>query len=274
MPKRRRLRVSGSTRCVRQGVAGPTCSGWLGQEVRRNGGSAGVDGETIADIESSGVDGWLGELARDLKEGTYRPNAVRPGLIPKKPGGKLRPLGIPCGRDRVAQTAARWVLSPIFEADLAPEQYAYRPGRSAGDAVQQVHRLVNRGHREVVDADLRDYFGQIPQAEQMKVRSPPHQGWAGVGWDQGMAGDGGGGRGRPRRPRPKDPGTARAERHSARGSHLSAAEQLVPATLHFGLEGVGATPAASKRRSSTTRTTLSPWARLRPRACGRWSRIW
>ena len=95
------------------------------QEVRRNGGSAGVDGETLADIESYGVERWLGELARDLKEGTYRPNAVRQVLIPKKQRGKFRPLGIPCVRDRVAQTAAMLVLSPIFEADLAPEQYAY-----------------------------------------------------------------------------------------------------------------------------------------------------
>ena len=138
------------------------------QEVRRNGGSVGVDGEAIADIESSGVDGWLGELARDLKEGTYRPNAVRQVLIPKKQRGKFRPLGIPCVRDRVAQTAAMLVLSPIFEADLAPEQYAYRPGRSAGDAVKHVHRLLNRGHREVVDADLTDYFGQIPHAQLIK----------------------------------------------------------------------------------------------------------
>ena len=111
---------------------------------------------------------WLGELARDLKEGTYRPNAVRQVLIPKKQRGKFRPLGIPCVRDRVAQTAAMLVLSPIFEADLAPEQYAYRPGRSAGDAVKHVHRLLNRGHREVVDADLTDYFGQIPHAELIK----------------------------------------------------------------------------------------------------------
>ena len=138
------------------------------QEVRRNGGSAGVDGETLADIESYGVERWLGELARDLKEGTYRPNAVRQVLIPKKQRGKFRPLGIPCVRDRVAQTAAMLVLSPIFEADLAPEQYAYRPGRSAVDAVKHVHRLLNRGHREVVDADLTDYFGQIPHVELMK----------------------------------------------------------------------------------------------------------
>ena len=130
------------------------------QAVRRNGGAAGVDGETVADIESFGVERWLGVLARDLKEGTYRPRAVRQVLIPKKQRGKFRPLGIPCLRDRVAQTAAMLVLSPIFEADLQPEQYAYRPGRDAHDAVRRVHRLLNTGHREVVDADLSDYYGQ------------------------------------------------------------------------------------------------------------------
>ena len=134
------------------------------QEVRRNGGAAGVDGETVAAIESRGVDGWLGALSRDLKDGTYRPRAVRRALIPKKQHGKYRPLGIPCVRDRVAQTAATLVLSPIFEADLEPEQYAYRPGRGARDAVRRVHGLLNTGHREVVDADLSDYFGQIPYA--------------------------------------------------------------------------------------------------------------
>ena len=112
------------------------------QAVRRNGGAAGVDGETVADIEALGVDRWLGALARDLKEGTYRPRAVRQVLIPKKQRGKFRPLGIPCLRDRVAQTAAMLVLSPIFEADLQPEQYAYRPGRHAHDAVKRVHRLL------------------------------------------------------------------------------------------------------------------------------------
>ena len=138
------------------------------QAVRRNGGAAGVDGETVADIEARGVDRWLGALARDLKEGTYRPRAVRQVLIPKKQRGKFRPLGIPCLRDRVAQTAAMLVLSPIFEADLQPEQYAYRPGRDAHDAVRRVHRLLTTGHREVVDADLSDYFGQIPHADLMK----------------------------------------------------------------------------------------------------------
>ena len=138
------------------------------QAVRRNGGAAGVDGQTVADIEAYGVERWLGELARELKAGTYRPNAVRQVLIPKKQRGKFRPLGIPCIRDRVAQTAAMLVLSPVFEADLQPEQYAYRPGRSAVDAVNQVHRVLCTGHREVVDADLTDYYGQIPHAELLK----------------------------------------------------------------------------------------------------------
>ena len=95
-----------------------------------------MDGESFARIESYGVGRWLGELARDLREGTYVPQAVRQVLIPKKQPGKFRPLGIPCIRDRVAQTSAMLVLAPIFEADLQPEQYAYRPGRSANDAVQ------------------------------------------------------------------------------------------------------------------------------------------
>ena len=136
--------------------------------VRRNGGAAGVDGETVERIEERGLERWLGELARDLKEGTYRPNAVRQVLIAKKQAGKYRPLGIPCVRDRVAQTAALMVLTPIFEADLQPEQYAYRKGRSAQDAVRRVHHLLNRGHREVVDADLSNYFGEIPHAELMR----------------------------------------------------------------------------------------------------------
>ena len=138
------------------------------QAVRRNGGAAGVDGETVADVESVGVERWLGALARDLKTGSYRPRAVRQVLIPKKQRGKFRPLGIPCLRDRVAQTAALLVLSPIFEADLQREQYAYRPGRHAHDAVKRVHRLLTTGHEEVVDADLSDYFGQIPHAELLR----------------------------------------------------------------------------------------------------------
>ncbi len=123
------------------------------QAVRRNGGACGVDGETFEQSKERGVQRWLGELAEELRRNTDRPRAVRQVLIPKKQPGKFRPLGIPCIRDRVAQTAAMLVVSPIFEADLQAEQYAYREGRSALDAVQHVHRLVHSGHREVVDGD-------------------------------------------------------------------------------------------------------------------------
>ncbi len=138
------------------------------RQVRHNGGSAGVDGESFAAIELHGVEGWLGELARDLRDGTYKPQAVRQVLIPKKQPGTFRPLGIPCIRDRVAQTSAMLVLAPIFDADLQPEQYAYRPGRSALDAVDRVHRLLNGGHNEIVDGDLSNFFGEIPHVELMK----------------------------------------------------------------------------------------------------------
>ena len=138
------------------------------RRVCRNRGSAGVDGEDFATIESYGVERWLGELARDLRDGTYVPKPVRQVLIPKKQPGKFRPLGIPCIRDRVAQTSALLVLEPIFEADLQPEQYAYRPERSAHDAVNRVHRLLNERHNEVVDCDLSNYFGEIPHVELLK----------------------------------------------------------------------------------------------------------
>ena len=104
--------------------------------VRRNGGIAGVDGESFAHIEAKGVDRWLGKLSQDLRRGTYQPGAVLEVKIPKKESGKFRKLGIPCIRDRVAQTAAMLILAPIFEADLQDEQYAYRAKRSANDAVK------------------------------------------------------------------------------------------------------------------------------------------
>ena len=134
---------------------------------RHNGGSAGVDGESFAAIESSGVEEWLGVLREELRKKTYTPQPVLRVWIPKASGDR-RPLGIPTIRDRVVQTACVLVLEPIFEADLEPEQYAYRPKRSALDAVRRVHSLVNTGHREVVDADLSGYFDSLPHGDLMR----------------------------------------------------------------------------------------------------------
>ena len=155
-------------------------------QVRRNGGTAGVDGERFKD-KAYGVEGWLGELARDLREGTYVAKPVRQVLIPKKQPGKFRPLGIPCIRDRVAQTAALLVLEPILEADLQPGRGEVPTTRSNAcmDSCEGVtrrwltaqygyrrtmHGLLRGGYQEVVDGDLSNYFGEIPHAELMKSR--------------------------------------------------------------------------------------------------------
>ena len=134
---------------------------------RQNAGAPGVDQQTFDDIEQYSRDRWLDELAEDLRNKTYQPQAVRRVWIPK-PDGKQRPLGIPTIRDRVVQMAAVLVLEPIFEADLPPEQYAYRKERSALHAVEAVNEWLHRGYTEVVDADLSGYFDAIPHAELMK----------------------------------------------------------------------------------------------------------
>jgi group II intron reverse transcriptase/maturase len=133
-----------------------------------NKGTAGVDGQRFEDIKEYGEERWLGELAQRLKEKTYEPQAVKRVWIPKANSEKKRPLGIPTITDRVVQTAAMLVLEPIFEADLAAEQYGYRNDRGAHDAVRAVHSLLNTGHTQVVDADLSGYFDSIPHAELMR----------------------------------------------------------------------------------------------------------
>ncbi len=136
-------------------------------QCRSNKGAPGVDGQDFADIEAYGVERWLAELALALREETYRPEPIRRVFIPKA-NGKLRPLGISTVRDRVCMTAAMLVLEPIFEADLPAELYAYRAGRNAQQAVVEVEELLFRGHPEVVDADLADYFGSIPHSDLLK----------------------------------------------------------------------------------------------------------
>jgi RNA-directed DNA polymerase len=132
-----------------------------------NGGAAGVDGVTFAAITIAGLEEWLCGLGKELRERTYRPDPVRRVMIPKPHGGE-RPLGIPTIRDRVVQTALKLVIEPIFEADLEPSAYGYRPKRSAGDAVQAVHGLLRDGYTDVVDADLSKYFDSIPHDQLMQ----------------------------------------------------------------------------------------------------------
>lgn len=133
------------------------------RQARANGGSPGVDGVRFEDIEAAGLEAWLQALQEELRNKTYKPSPVRRVMIPKVGGGE-RPLGIPTIRDRVAQTAAKLVLEPIFEADFEDCAYGYRPKRSPQDAVKEVHRRLCEGYTDVVDADLSKFFDTIPHS--------------------------------------------------------------------------------------------------------------
>jgi RNA-directed DNA polymerase len=134
--------------------------------AKANRGAPGVDGQTFEGIEAQGRERWLKELGNELRTRRYQPQPVRRVMIPK-PGGGERPLGIPSIHDRVVQTAAKLVLEPIFEADLEPCVYGYRPKRSAQDAIRKVHKHLCEGYPDVVDADLSKYFDTIPHCQLM-----------------------------------------------------------------------------------------------------------
>ena len=138
---------------------------------RANAGAAGIDGETFEQIEALGRERWLERLREELISGQYVPKPLLRVWIPKSNGGR-RPLGIPCIRDRVVQMAAVLVVGPIFEVDLLPQQYGFRPGLDAKMALRRVYwHVTQHGRREVVDADLRDYFTSIPHSPLMRSLS-------------------------------------------------------------------------------------------------------
>ena len=142
------------------------CESW--RRVRANGGTCGVDGQTIAAVEECGVAEFLLSIQEELKTGSYRPNAVRREYIPK-PDGSRRPLGIPSVRDRVVQQATLIVLEPIFEANFTDSSYGFRPGRNAQQATGAVVKYLNWGLTQVCDVDIAAYFDSIPHDKLMQL---------------------------------------------------------------------------------------------------------
>jgi RNA-directed DNA polymerase len=136
------------------------------EKVRANDGAAGVDGHSIERFEAR-AELYLAELLAALREGSYRPQPIRRAEIPKG-DGRTRPLGIPTVKDRIVQTAVKFVLEPIFEATFRPTSYGFRPGRGCRDGLREVDHLIEDGHAFVVDADLESCFDTIPHERLMR----------------------------------------------------------------------------------------------------------
>jgi len=137
--------------------------------VRRNNGAPGIDKTTLADVEEYGVARLLGELASDLKDGSWRPLPARKVLIPKPGSSERRPLAIAAVRDRIVQAAVKIVLEPVFEADFLPCSFGFRPKRSPHDALQVLVDEAWQGRRWVVETDIANCFSAIPQEELMRA---------------------------------------------------------------------------------------------------------
>ena len=136
------------------------------ERVQANDGAAGVDRQSIERFEAK-EDEYLAELSTALREGSYRPQPVRRVEIPKG-DGRTRPLGIPTVKDRIVQTAVKFVLEPIFEVTFRPSSYGFRPGRGCRDALREVAQLIADGYTFVVDADFESYFDTIPHERLMQ----------------------------------------------------------------------------------------------------------
>ena len=137
--------------------------------VRAKGGAAGIDETTVADVEQYGVDRVLGKLAADLKGGNWRPVAARRVFIPKPGTSEQRPLSIPAVSDRIVQTAVKIVCEPVFEADMLPSSFGFRPKKSAHDALQVLHDEIFRGRRWVVETDIASCYESIPHQPLMSA---------------------------------------------------------------------------------------------------------